>query len=246
VKKMDRQVARWFPLILTNSSFVAKQVEALFGRSASVCRLGIPVGQAPRDEPSDGHIGIELLTVARLTIEKNVETVLKALAVLPAPVRSQVHLTVIGTGPEEPYLLRLRDELALGNRVTFRGFVSDEELGRAYRSCDAVVYLSLDETFGLVFAEAAARSKPSIGPDHGGPIEFIDDGRSGLLVDPLNPAAVASAIAKLAGDPGLRQEMGLAARQKVAAEYTIDAMVSRYLALVRSQLRLPALAREAS
>jgi glycosyltransferase involved in cell wall biosynthesis len=246
VKAMDRQVARWFPVVLTNSSFVAQQVQTLFERPASVCRLGIPLGLAPATIPGDPRPGLELLTVARLTVEKNVGTIFRALAHLTEPIRSQVRLTVVGTGPEQAYLLRLRDELGLRNAVTFGGFVSDDEVDRLYRACDALVYLSLDETFGLAFAEAAARSKPSIGPDHGGPIEFIENGRTGLLVDPLNPEAVAAAIARLAGDPQLRQTMGRAARQKVAADYTIDAMVSRYLALVQIAPESPALDREAS
>lgn len=236
VKAMDRRVATSYRLVLTNSAFVADQVRLLFGISASVCRLGIPMNGARDSRQTSSDARLELLTVARLNVEKNVETILKALAALPAAVRTGVRLTVIGTGPELPYLLRLRDRLGLNEHVVFAGYVSDDELARAYGACDAVIYLSLDETFGLVFAEAAARSKPSIGPDHGGPIEFIEDGRTGLLVDALDPASVARAIIRLAGDPELRREMGRAARRKVEAEYTVDAMVTRYLALVQPLL----------
>jgi glycosyltransferase involved in cell wall biosynthesis len=235
VKAMDRRIANWYPLVLTNSAFVADQLRGLFGITASVCRLGIPLSN-PEEGPAPPDGTLKLLTVARLTVEKNVETILKGLATLPAGMRSRVRLTVVGTGPELQYLLRLRDRLGLRKSVTFSGYLSDDELARAYHACDAVIYLSLDETFGLVFAEAAARSKASIGPDHGGPIEFLEDQRTGLLVDALDPSSVADAIVRLASDVELRQEMGLAARTKVEADYTVDAMVTRYLALVQPLL----------
>lgn len=134
------------------------------------------------------------------------------------------------------YLIHVRDQLGLESLVTFAGSVTDEELDLYYRRCDAIIYLTLDETFGLPFAEAAARSKPSIGPDHGGPAEFIEPGRTGLLVDALDPDAVASTIVELLSDPIRMREMGSAARKKVETEYTIDAMVDRYLHWVDSSV----------
>ena len=237
VKAIDHQVANWYPLVMTNSVFVASQIRLLFGIDANVCRLGIPVGPAPEEKRPGTDSRIELLMVTRLVVAKNVDTALRAMRALPEPVRSAVRLTVIGIGPDLPQLLRLRSALGLEREVVFRGMVSDDELDRAYRTADALIYLTLDETFGLAYAEAAARAIPCIGPDHGGPVEFIDDGRTGLTVDALDPNAVAGAIVRLASHPELRREMGRAARQKVEADYTVDAMVRRYLRLVESGLR---------
>jgi len=237
VKSLDGTIARSQDLILTNSAFVADQVRLLFGVQAEVCRLGIPIAENSVPVGTDRAADFELLTVSRLKLEKNVETILLAVARLPQEWRKRLRLTIVGAGPEYEALLALREHLDLGRNVVFTGAVSDEELDVHYRRCDAVVYLTLDETFGLVFPEAAARSKPSIAPDHGGPTEFVEHGRTGLLVDALDPEAVARGIIDLLRDRGRLVQMGDAALAKVKKDYTVDAMVDRYLGLLERMVR---------
>ena len=67
-----------------------------------------------------------------------------------------------------------------------------------YDACDVFALLPLDEPFGMVFPEAAARGLLMIGPDHGGPLEILDSGRLGWCVDAFSPEALAQALSQVA------------------------------------------------
>jgi glycosyltransferase involved in cell wall biosynthesis len=110
---------------------------------------------------------------------------------------------------------------APGSNVHFRGFVSDDELGRLYREALCVVAPAYLEDYGLTAIEAMHYGKPIIVcQDGGGLTAFVEDGVNGFVVEPTG-AALAKAIRRLADDPELAREMGEAARQ-TAAHYTWD------------------------
>ena len=231
-RSMDAAVAREFDAVLVNSHFVAEQLKATLGIDATVLTLGVPT--VPPAPPPD-FPGKELVSVARLWPEKNLETILKAMAIVrasAAPDAAAVRLTVIGTGPDSAYLHGLRDELGLQGAVHFAGAVDEARLDHQYRRACGLVLLPLDESFGLVFAEAGMRARPCIGPDHGGPVEIIDHGRTGLVVDALDTEAVARAILDLLGDPERARQMGLAAWNKIQAEHSVEAMTTCFLGIV--------------
>jgi glycosyltransferase involved in cell wall biosynthesis len=66
-----------------------------------------------------------------------------------------------------------------------------------YDACDVFALLPIDEPFGMVFPEAAARGLLLIGPNHGGPMEIMDAGRVGWAVDAFSPEALADALHKI-------------------------------------------------
>jgi glycosyltransferase involved in cell wall biosynthesis len=78
----------------------------------------------------------------------------------------------------------------------------------------ATVSSRLVEGFGLVFLEAGSQSLPCIGGNVGGVAEVIEDGESGLVVRPNDPAALASAIRTLVEDDRMRYKLGLGARSR--------------------------------
>ena len=100
-----------------------------------------------------------------------------------------------------------------------------------YAACDLFVLPSVSrlEAFGIVALEAMATGKPVVVADIPGVREVIEDGREGLLTDPVNPQDLAEKIRRLVEDPGLRREMGRRGREKVLASFTTEAVADQVL-----------------
>jgi glycosyltransferase involved in cell wall biosynthesis len=128
-----------------------------------------------------------------------------------------------GTGREER-LDALAAQLGVAGRVVRLGF--REDLSDVLGAADALVVPStLPEPLGLVALEGAAAGLPVVASDAGGLPEVVEDGRTGLLVPPGDPAALAAALARLAADPPAAAAMGTAGAAAVAARFTTERMV---------------------
>lgn len=121
----------------------------------------------------------------------------------------------------------------LADRVSFLGRVSDEELDELYQSCDLFVAPSLYESFGLIYLEAMNYAKPVIGGRAGGIPEVVDDGVTGILVEPDAAAPLAEAICSLVTSPTRLREMGLAGRQRLLDKFTYIQMASAFAQVYR-------------
>lgn len=120
--------------------------------------------------------------------------------------------------------------------VDFRGEVSDEELQKLYQSCDIFVAPSLYESFGLVYLEAMNYAKPVIGCLVGGVPEVVENGVTGLLVEPGESRALAHAIISLLNSPEKMREMGLAGRQRLLERFTYIEMARSFESIFREIL----------
>ncbi len=168
-------------------------------------RLGVP--------------GPMLLTVSRLVGRKGVNTVLEA---LPDVLRAHpgASYVVAGDGPDRDALVALASQLGLAEHVHFLGRIPYAELRTLYAAADVFVLPAREsrpdvEGFGIVFLEAGACSTPVIGADTGGIPDAIEHGRTGLLVPPDDPAALAQALGELLGSPDSAAAMGAAGRKRV-------------------------------
>jgi phosphatidylinositol alpha-1,6-mannosyltransferase len=164
-----------------------------------------------------------LLTVGRLVERKGHDTVIRALPRVAAEVPNIVYL-VVGSGPDEARLQALASDLGVEDAVVFCGRVPDEELVSYYYACDAFVMMSREmagdtEGFGIVFMEAAASGKPTIGGRSGGVTDAIADGETGVLLEPTAVAALADVITRLARDKRFAERLGEAGRQRVRSSY---------------------------
>ncbi len=234
---MDRWTVPRLNGVVANSAFIAAEVRQIFGVPAATCHLGIPeerfthLGDGPTPE------GPYLLMVSRLFPEKNVETVLAAVRLLrargPLPFRRCV---IAGDGPLRTPLESTARRWGLGDVVEFAGLVSDARLATLYRHAALVVYLPLDETFGLVFLEAALYRRPVLGPNHGGPAEIVRHNVTGLQVDPLDPERVAGAIGEAFRDPRRLAAWGEEGYRLMMQEYTFRNFVDRFDAAVRPMI----------
>jgi phosphatidylinositol alpha 1,6-mannosyltransferase len=176
---------------------------------------------APNGEILVGYVG-------RLAIEKRVD-LLASLAGLAG-----IRVVITGTGPAEDELRQALPE------AVFTGPRSGEDLARVYASLDVFTHTGPFETFGQTIQEAAASGLPVIAPASGGPLDLVDQGVTGHLVAPEDGAALAAAVAALAGDGSRRAAMGQAARQKVLGRTwsaLTDELVGHYEAAIDSAER---------
>jgi glycosyltransferase involved in cell wall biosynthesis len=163
--------------------------------------------------------------VGRLSPEKNVETLLRAVPLI-TQARPDFRLEIAGDGVCLPALKALARELDLGDRVAFLGDVRDVPslLARA----SMCVLPSLTEGISLVLLEAMARGLPVVATRVGGNPEVVSDDETGLLVPAGAPEQLAAAILRLHADPDLGRKMGEAGRGRVEAHFDVRQMVAGY------------------
>ena len=143
---------------------------------------------------------ITIMYAGRLTKEKGVD--LLAEAFLRARWRDpRLHLVLAGGGPEED---ALRERL--GDAATFLGWLTADELARAYASADLFLFASQTDTFGQVILEAQASGLPVLAVAEGGPKSLIEHGETGLLVAG-EADALADAVVGLVQRPVFRERL---------------------------------------
>jgi glycosyltransferase involved in cell wall biosynthesis len=170
--------------------------------------------------------------VGRLIDWKGVDMLLEALA--KCAERSDVGLDVYGDGAVRPSLQELADRLQLGDRVTFHGFVAQDQLPKHLATNDALILPSLRECGGAVVLEAMALGKPVIATKWGGPVDYID-ASCGILIEPRNRdymiEELIEAMSRLADSPELRERLGNRGLAKVREGYDWERKVDRMLEL---------------
>jgi len=123
-----------------------------------------------------------LLHVGRLSLEKRLDVVLDAVAKL-SPRMPDMRLLVVGKGPAEEHYRELTKRLGITDRVTFAGFLPDEDMPKAYASAEILVISSTFETQGLVVLEALASGTPVAGVRYRAIPEFVQEGKNGCLFE---------------------------------------------------------------
>jgi glycosyltransferase involved in cell wall biosynthesis len=219
----QRLMAEWDAAALSEARHVFSTSGVVADRLARFCGLTAePLYHPPplHDRLHPGPSGDYVFCATRL--ERNKRPDLLAAA---APlVASGVRVSIAGTGS-------MRDELVelSGGRVELLGFVPDDDLVERYADALAVVYVPFDEDYGYVTLQAFLAGKPVVTTtDAGGVLEWVEDGVTGLVVDPT-PEAIAAAVDRLAADRDAARAMGEKGRA-LAAELGWDAVVARLLA----------------
>ncbi len=164
-------------------------------------------------------------TVGRLEPRKGTATLLAALAALRAEGRHDAALVVVGDGPLRAELEAETRRLGLAPYVQWLGDRGD--VAEVLAALDVFVLPSRTEGMSNALLEAMATARPVVATAVGGTPEVIGDGTSGLLVPADDPAAMATAIARILGDPAWARGVGAAARQTVEDRYGSRSMVRR-------------------
>ena len=166
-----------------------------------------------------------LLFVGRLTQQKGVDLLLRALAQLP----QTISLDVVGDGPERASLEALAGELGVTSRVRWHGMQPQARLTSFYRAATALVVPSADEGLGLVGVEALLCETPVIAFESGGLPDVVQHGRTGFLVSERSPEALAIAIEQLLDTPDAGRGLGAAGRLHALATFAPESVARRYI-----------------
>lgn len=256
----EEQVVQAADVLIANTDLEAKQLINLYdaepGR-VEVVNPGVDLAVFHPDQPAGvrRELGLPsdalvLLFAGRIQPLKAPDVLLRAVAVLlerRPDLRSRLVVPIVGgpsgSGLDRPSsLASLADELGIAEVVRFVPPVSQAELARWYAAATVVAVPSYNESFGLVAAEAQACGTPVVAAAVGGLTTVVRDGRSGLLVDGHDPAAWASALATVVGDPELRGRLARGALEQ-AREFSWEATAERTLEVyrqARSFMREPA------
>ena len=162
-------------------------------------------------------------SVGRLAAVKNYPILLRTVAAMR---HENVRVVLVGDGPERDALEGLAASLGIAARTTFLGH--REDVPQLIGAMDTFVLPSLSEGMSNTLLEAMAIGVPVVASSVGGNPEIIDDARVGALFESDNAAALLEKLGKFHSNAELRTRIGLAGRQRVLANFSIDAMISRY------------------
>ncbi len=157
-----------------------------------------------------------ILYAGRLEVEKGFPYLLQALAALPGTGR----LLVAGDGTQRAIYEAMAQELGVGGRVSFLGWLDEQTLNQVLRQCSLVAMPSIfPEPFGKVGIEALMQGRPVVASDVGGISDWLEDGVNGFLVRPADSQALAAKINQLLHDEALRTGMGKSGQNSVVRRY---------------------------
>ena len=217
--------------LIANSHWTVSRFRAanpgLASAPIGVCHLGVSTvdttlaGSTPREEA---------LIVGRLSAEERYKGHDVLIALWPRVLEAapSARLVVVGDGDDRPRLQALVAERGLGDAIEFTGHVSTEMLAARYQDAAFFVMPSTGEGFGLAYLEAMRAAKACIAAP-GAASEIIEDGISGLIVDPVDQDALVAAIVRLFQQPQTREAMGRAGAAQLAGHFRADHFANRLL-----------------
>ncbi len=172
-----------------------------------------------------------ILHLGRLDLEKRVDIVIRAAA--EAMKRCEAQLLVVGDGEYRKQLSDLADQLGIGSRSRFPGFLDPKtEVPAVYRIASVFVTASEIETQGLVLLEAMASGLPVVAVDATCIPEVVKHGVNGLLADPGDVVGIADRLVEILNDPSMMQRMGAAGR-RIAEDHAVEDAIDDYEGLYR-------------
>jgi len=160
--------------------------------------------------------------VGRFVPIKNIAVLVRAFAAASA-LQGNMWLVLAGDGPLRADLESLAGECGVGHRVRFLGWT--ENLAALYATLDICALSSSNEGTPVAIIEAMAAARAVVATAVGGVPDVVDDGRTGILVEPDNAEAFAAALGHLARNPTERLRLGAAARREVARRFSPDRLV---------------------
>jgi colanic acid/amylovoran biosynthesis glycosyltransferase len=202
-------------------------------KKIEIQRTGIPLEEFPfrkRTVPKNGEW--QFLQAGRLIEKKGLPVTLRAFSTFLNQDRNAT-LTIAGEGPLLPELQKFARELGVNDRVSFTGFISQEQLREIYYRSHIFLHPSQtgrdgnQEGIPNSMLEAMATGLPVFATEHGGIPEAIENGVSGVLVRERDDEALARALRDAAQDPDLLSRIGHAGSSAVRKNFDLSTQLQR-------------------
>lgn len=230
---LDRLILRRFKKVITVSNAIERSLRRSgLGRNKVMTiangidctpfQLGATGPGMKKDKQENFIIGV----VGRLTPQKGHRYLLQAApsVLLKHP---DVVFAFVGEGPERDSLQQTAASLGIEDHVMFWGVRSD--MPTVYASIDLLVLPSINEGMPMTIIEALAAGRPVIATRVGDVAKLIHHGKTGLLVEAADPAALGAAITQCIAEPDLRASLAAHGQRLVCASFSAEAMGQRYL-----------------
>jgi glycosyltransferase involved in cell wall biosynthesis len=170
--------------------------------------------------------------LGRLVVEKGVSVLVEAARLLRAEGR-EVHVALIGDGPDRSRLEKQIASSHLENTIRITGFLSGGVLNHELECVTAIVIPTImQETAGLAALEQMVRGCPVIASGVGGLGEIVNG--AGLTIPPNDPVALAGAMKRILDEPALRESLGASARQRVLRSFSFGGMIDAHACVYRA------------
>jgi glycosyltransferase involved in cell wall biosynthesis len=233
---VDRLTMKWCAQNVCCSEAVRRSVQTQIGMGDNrfvTIPFGVEIRGCAGVIAAKAEVGLHdrwpvIGTVCRLVEpKKGLRFLLEAVALLGRNSGGPVcQVLIVGEGPAEESLRALSERLGIASQVVFAGMRRD--IPQLLSLMDVFVLPSLYEGFGIAILEAMAAGKPVVATTVGGIPEFVIPGRSGLLVPPGDPIALAGAIKQLLDQPEKAKSMGRQGQEHVSNHYSIESVVRQH------------------
>lgn len=201
--------------------------------SPLVIHNGIPGGEEYHISEEDSNLltGVDkaelrLISIGRLSKEKGYDRLLKAVFHIKTKWNKNVHLFIVGEGPEKSNLTRLCREYGISDDVSFPGYMKNAS--KIMKCFDIFVMSSLTEGMPITLLEAMRAGMPIVATAVGGIPEALDGGKCGILVPPGNELDLAKKIVELFKNHSLKKIISTKAKARFIEEFTVDKMEEKY------------------
>ena len=250
VRELANRLVRHDPImrgVFTRASVILCKTRATFesipASYRARCRLLLEVGM---DRPlghagapvQSGRGGLRVLYVGRLLHWKGLHLALRAFARLLGT-DPEATFTIVGEGPAYASLRTLARELEIAHAIRWSPWLERERVLELYAEHDVFLFPSLHDSSGNAVLEALSRGVPVICLDNGGPAAIVD-ASCGLTVPATSPEAtingLVEALRALSGDDERRRRMAIAARERVAREFSWTAQADRMTGIYNDAL----------
>jgi len=241
---MEKKLYRYFPKIIAVSDPI-KDILAQAGlppQKLDLVRNGVDIVDAQLNAEQKARLRAQLglaaddlviLNSGRLARQKAQWILVQAASILQQQGR-KIQVLIVGEGALRAELEAQIAQENLSTCVKLLGFRSD--INQLLAISDIFALPSLDEGMPMSLLEAAAATKPIVATAVGDIAKLVRQGESGIIIPTENPQALAEAIATLQDDPAFAQRLAESANRQMRAEYSSDAMCTRYQTIYREQL----------
>lgn len=217
-------------LVVTNSTYTSGVVQKYGIHETGIAIVRPGLRTIPPPPVVARGLPLLILSVGRLVGRKGFDTMMMALPGIVKQLQS-VKYVIAGTGPDMKRLKKLAFSLGMDRYVWFAGDVTEERKQALYASAHIFAMPSRSingdvEGFGKVFLEAASCGVPSIGSFEGGVPEAIEDGHSGVLVEPSNTERLSEVVIALLEQQPMREAMGQYAYERVVRDFTFESTIA--------------------